>query len=295
MAFPAGIGAVQFSRFIISTATSGLATAENAAQWQTLFTTTPSRTVVPTAVDASTNELTIPTADYAAITEGDRATFTGVGSVTGIDAGTVYYIVKQGSDEISLATSRANAVADTPVVVTLGGTLGSGISFNTGAGTFVSAADARAGTDNVIGADTVNVVELPDIRDMPSFGTPANIVKVPSYGAAITQSIGAQPDAPDLEFTLNYDPQAWANTPISSWISDGVTRGMGVVLLQSQYNGDLDYGTVNSLAVASKPRQAIVFFRGRFESLLTNVMRDDAATNTITLSVRSDFYGPFTW
>ena len=53
-------------------------------------------------------------------------------------------------------------------------------------------------------------VEIKNIRDMPAFGTPANISKVPVYGQAQTQSIGAQSDAPDLELTINFVPNDWA-------------------------------------------------------------------------------------
>ena len=55
-----------------------------------------------------------------------------------------------------------------------------------------------------------SIVYLESMRDIPQTGTPANIVKVPVYGEDQSFSIGAQPDSPDLEFTLNLEPEAWA-------------------------------------------------------------------------------------
>ena len=63
---------------------------------------------------------------------------------------------------------------------------------------------------SVTGLKEQSIVYLESMRDIPQTGTPANIVKVPVYGEDQSFSIGAQPDSPDLEFTLNLEPEAWA-------------------------------------------------------------------------------------
>ena len=132
-----------------------------------------------------------------------------------------------------------------------------------------------------------NVIELRNIRDMPSFGTPANIVKIPSYGRAITQSLGVQADAPDLEFTLNLQPDEWSDTGsgIGSIVNDGVSRLICVNGLASQSNE----GTLRNPISAISNWQ--LYFVGRVESRLINPMRDDASQVTLAFSVQSDFFG----
>jgi len=132
--------------------------------------------------------------------------------------------------------------------------------------------------------------EVENIRDMPSFGTPANIVKVPVYGQAQTQSIGAQSDAPDLELTINYVPSEWAaGTTLGDYVADGVAKVFQFSLLPSE-PVDLT-ATVGGLGTVPN---ANVYFVGKIESLLINPSRDDASTATVALSIQSDFFGPFT-
>ena len=134
---------------------------------------------------------------------------------------------------------------------------------------------------------------MPDVRDMPSLGTPANLVKVPVYGQAQTQSIGAQSDAPDLEFTVNYVPSKWAKAnatfattgTIGDAVGDGITKVFQVALLGSKpasLNAEAGgLGTVEN---------TLVYFVGKIESLLINPSRDDATTATVAVSIVSDFY-----
>ena len=147
------------------------------------------------------------------------------------------------------------------------------------------------------GSATGEWVELPDIRDMPSFGTPANLVKVPVYGQAQTQAIQAQSDAPDLEFVINYVPSKWAKEgdtfattgSIGDSVGDGVAKVFQVALLGSQPAG-LDTETTGLGTVPN----ALIYFVGKVESILINPSRDDAATANLAISIISDFYGPFT-
>ena len=142
-----------------------------------------------------------------------------------------------------------------------------------------------------------NLIDMGNIRDMPSFGTPANIIKIPVYGRDQTLSVGAQPDAPDLEFTINYVGSEWdadgTTSSINSIKADGLTRPMMVQLLSSQAASS-KIGSDAQAGIAAVPN-GVIFFGGRVESALFNPMRDDAATVTVALSVQTDFFGPFTY
>ena len=165
------------------------------------------------------------------------------------------------------------------------------------------------------------VIYLESMRDIPQVGTPANIVKVPVYGEDQSFSIGAQPDAPDLEFTLNMEPNKWAagtsstNTLASHEASirrmagDGRVYGMAFYFLNSKVERPVTRpgnGAASSFRLGAGPIElkydsvgqksnSIIFFRGRVESALWNPMRDDSSTVTVTLSITSpQFYGLFT-
>lgn len=139
-------------------------------------------------------------------------------------------------------------------------------------------------------ADSANFDLIKNIRDMPSFGTPANIVKVPVYGQAQTQSIGAQSDAPDLELTVNYVPSEWAaGTTLGDYVGDGVSKVFQLALLRTKVT---DF-TATTTGLGTVPN-ALLYFVGKIESQLTDVNRDDADTSTVALSIQSPFYGWYT-
>ena len=145
-------------------------------------------------------------------------------------------------------------------------------------------------------AGSDNRVDLGNIRDMPSFGTPANIIKVPEFGRDQTLSIGAQPDAPDLEFTINFVGSDWdeeaSATVVGDYVSDGRTRPMMISMLSSEASGSNIGESGTGIGGALN---ATIFFAGRIESALFNPMRDDASTVTVALSVQSNFFGPVTF
>jgi hypothetical protein len=135
-----------------------------------------------------------------------------------------------------------------------------------------------------------NVTEITNIRDMPALGTPANIVKVPVYGQAQSQSVGAQSDAPDLEIVINYVPSIWqAGSAPANLVADGVSKVFMFSFLTAKPTSTLY--TVGGLGTAPN---ANFFFVGRLESMLVQPARDDAATATLALSIQSDFLGPTT-
>ena len=155
---------------------------------------------------------------------------------------------------------------------------------------FVGAAPTTEGGLIALFADEANFTEISDIRDMPQFGTPANIVKVPVYGQAQTQSIGAQSDAPDLELMVNYVAADWAvGTTLGDAVSDGEAKVFQFSLLPAAPASF--EATATGLATVDN---ANIYFVGKIESLLINPSRDDASTATVALSIQSDFYGPYT-
>jgi hypothetical protein len=152
-------------------------------------------------------------------------------------------------------------------------------------------------------ATAADFEEIKNIRDMPSFGTPANIVKVPVYGQAQTQSIGAQSDAPDLELTINYVASDWAKVnasfattgTIGDAVGDGIAKVFQFALLPARAPNLTTSTTTGVGGTTALPvPNALIYFVGKIESLLVNPARDDASTATVALSIQSDFYGPFT-
>lgn len=149
-----------------------------------------------------------------------------------------------------------------------------------------------------------NYLEIKNIRDMPAFGTPANIVKVPVYGQAQTQSIGAQSDAPDLELTVNFVPSDWSKAgaafsstgTLGDAVGDGVAKVFQVALLTAKASNLNTGGTTANVSgsLASPVPNALIYFVGKVESLLITPARDDSMTATVALSIQSDFYGPYT-
>jgi hypothetical protein len=132
--------------------------------------------------------------------------------------------------------------------------------------------------------------EIKSIREMPTFGTPANIIKVPQYGVTQSLSIGAQPDAPDLELTLNYIAADWAPTQtLATYLASKRSCVFQFSLL---------YAKPASLAAAAAGlgtvQNANIYFVGRLESLMIEPSLSDSNTATLALSIQSDFFGPFT-
>ena len=182
-----------------------------------------------------------------------------------------------------------------------------------------AAADQTAAT--ALGSDTFNhyfdqahtgadlstptdrgAVEIGNVRDFPSFGTPANIVKVPQYGAKQTVSIQAQPDAPDLELTLNLVADKWKRGgKLDGIVGDNVTRLWMFAFLPTALEAEVipDQPCVEEPAFLhaeslGRVQNALVFFKGRLESLLVTPARDEAIQGTLAMSVQSSFFGLFT-
>jgi len=127
-----------------------------------------------------------------------------------------------------------------------------------------------------------------NVREFPSIGTPANIVKVPSFGFKQSKQVQGQADAPSLEVTVNYIASDWV---------DGGAGTLGYAL-----NSDIVYAFRFAL-MNTDPGAAVTglatdnscyYWLGRIEAVLVKPSLTDATTATVTLSMLSDFYGAFT-
>jgi hypothetical protein len=134
--------------------------------------------------------------------------------------------------------------------------------------------------------------EIKNIRDMPQFGNPSNIVNVPVYGRGITASVNAQADAPSLELTINYIPSLWA----PSTVLGGLIGAQGAQLFQFAFltSQAVDFATDPATGNLGDVPNAVTYFVGKLENILVTPARDDAATATISISIQSPFYGAFT-
>lgn len=116
-----------------------------------------------------------------------------------------------------------------------------------------------------------------NIRDFPEIGTPANIVNVPVFGQAVAQQIPAQPNAPVLEFTLNYVPNDAGQLALKA-VRDAGTL---VTFFMQIKNG------------ATSTDDATFFWNGVVASYLISPSLDDSNQATVAVTLASPFVGPF--
>jgi hypothetical protein len=151
---------------------------------------------------------------------------------------------------------------------------------------FFTTADASAA-----GATKYTLIE--NVREFPSMGTPPNIVNVPVYGQAQSQQIQGQSDAPSMELTINYVPDDWASgSLLGNSVGDGVMHAFRFTLLNSEPGANT--GSMAGDPAVMTVQNSQYFWMGKIEAMLVNPQLTDANTATLTLSIQSDFYGPFT-
>lgn len=132
---------------------------------------------------------------------------------------------------------------------------------------------------------------IKDIRDFPSFGTPANIVNVPVYGQPTSQQIQGQADAPSLALTLNYIAADWAASTIRGLaVGDGKLKAFRIALLGAK---PANYASATPTGIGAVGN-SVWYFKGKIESIAINPQLKDAITATLTLSIQSAFYGAYT-
>jgi hypothetical protein len=160
-------------------------------------------------------------------------------------------------------------------------------------------------------------IRISNIKEFPAIGTPANVVKVPEYGAQTSKQIQGQADAPTMELTLNYIPGLWANNTLavpgatagtfaksSIKINDGKTYLFRFTLLQQQpegYDADADVsGAVDGSisgdggTLLANVGNSSYYFLGKLEALEITPSLTDALSAKLTITVQSDVRGAFT-
>jgi hypothetical protein len=153
-------------------------------------------------------------------------------------------------------------------------------------------------------------VRVGNARSFPAMGTPANIVKVPTYGSKTSQSIQGQADAPQLEIDINFVADQWAKPSTGTYVSgtdsvlgkavgDGVQYVFRFALLTTEPTGSgaTKYATVTpGSGLASAPGgNSSYYWYGKMEALLVTPSLTDAVTAKLTMSIQSPFYGAFTF
>ncbi len=142
-----------------------------------------------------------------------------------------------------------------------------------------------ANLESLMSTDTTPVTykAISNVRDFPAFGTPANVVNVPVYGQAVSQQIQGQSDPADLTFNLNYVP------------SDHM-------VIHDLVKEDSDtYTFLLRLAPKALPATpdgddtlSMFAFAAQFASFEVTPSLSDSTQAALTLTLQSDFFGPFT-
>ena len=141
--------------------------------------------------------------------------------------------------------------------------------------------DGAAKTGNALS----NLTAVTNIREFPSVGTPANITNVPVYGESISSSVGAQADAPTLEFTINYVPND--HQRIESLRENATVVIFRIRMTDSAVVGEnINYGLGNHSLQFND-----VYFRGRIESFEVTPSLSDAMQASFTCSISGAFRG----
>jgi hypothetical protein len=141
--------------------------------------------------------------------------------------------------------------------------------------------------DGTTAATTTTFLNLGDVRSFPAIGNPANIVKVPVYGQAVSSSVQGQSDAPQLEIDLNYVPSTWNETGLFKELLAGDTQYVFRFTLLNSKPSSLNNGAIGV-------ENSSYYWIGKFESLIVTPSLTDSTTAKLTLSLQSEFYGAYT-
>jgi len=138
---------------------------------------------------------------------------------------------------------------------------------------------------------------IKDIREFPQMGTPPNIVNIPTFGYKTSKQVQGQADAPNFEVTLNYVPVDWQNTANyhGNLIGNGKLYLFRFTLLNTPSTGSTANTAYASLAAGlGTVQNSQYFWMGKFEALQINPQLSDANTAVLTISIQSEFLGPYT-
>jgi len=143
------------------------------------------------------------------------------------------------------------------------------------------------GAASAVETPQVAVVHVGDVREFPSFGTPANIVNVPVYGQATSSQVAGQSDAPSLEFSLNYVPTKHA--ALDALRRNGTRVCFRIRIADSDITTDADgIITANDTDTFDD-----FYFFGTVASLEVTPGLTDAMQASMSLTIEGDFLGPY--
>lgn len=147
-------------------------------------------------------------------------------------------------------------------------------------------ADSEAALFRTAFATTSNVSEIGQVREFPNLGTPANIVNVPSYGQSISSQVGGQADAPDLTFTLNYEPSSAGHAMLNTIRQDG-----DLVSFRARLT-DVENLTLTMGVPAASEAFDDMYWTGRVISFEIIPGLNDSLQASIAVTIEGDFVGP---
>jgi hypothetical protein len=149
------------------------------------------------------------------------------------------------------------------------------------------------------GAPAGEFRRITNIREMPQMGTPPNIVNVPNYGYKTSRQVQGQADAPTFEVQLNFIPNDWQNAAgyLGYYVGNSNIYAFRFTLLNAEPAGyastQAGLGTAKG-GSAGSGYNTQYYFGGKLEALQINPQLTDASTATLTISIQTDLYGPFT-
>jgi hypothetical protein len=132
---------------------------------------------------------------------------------------------------------------------------------------------------------------ISNVREMPQFGTPPNIVNVPTYGFKTSKQVQGQADAPSFELNINFVPSDWASATdyLGIYVGNSTPYAFRITLLNS-----LPTTYVSTAGGLGTVQNTQYYFGGKLEALQINPQLTDSNQATVTVSVQTDFYGPWT-
>jgi hypothetical protein len=140
---------------------------------------------------------------------------------------------------------------------------------------------------------TPTAFRIANVREFPAMGTPPNVVNVPVYGAATSQQIQGQADAPSMEITLNFIASDWASgTDLGALVGDGSQHVFRFALLNAIPSGAEAYAS--SATGLGDVQNSYWYWVGKLEAMQVTPQLTDANTCTITITIQSAFYGAYT-
>jgi hypothetical protein len=138
-----------------------------------------------------------------------------------------------------------------------------------------------------------------NVKEFPAIGTPANIVKVPTYGSKTSKQVNGQADLNNMELTVNFIPGNWSDDKLNGFnelkIGDNKLH-MFRFTLQAEapqdFGSNADIKANSSLAAI---QHSSYYFLGKLEAIEVTPSLTDAMTAKVTISIQSEIKGAYTF